>query len=225
MALIRSSLISSISGSIGGTTFARNRGGAYSRNRTVPINPNSASQTRARSSLATMSSGWSTDLTAGEREVWSDYAETQTVLNRLGEAITLTGQQAYVRSNTLLLLASSALVTAPPTITPPEIAVGAGSEAAYGVEDDELLLSLSLNVTGILLGFTSPAQAAGASSFKVPYRFFGTTVLAVDNAVSITRQEPGRAYAATARFATRFILVTTDGAVSNELFVRGVGQA
>jgi hypothetical protein len=124
-----------------------------------------------------------------------------------------------------LLLAGQVLVTTPPSVTPPELAVAGGTEALYDVSDDELTLTLSLAVSGFILCFTSPEQSAGAGSFKVPYRYFGFATLAASTGVAITRDPPGRTYLAGTRFATRFTMVTSTGAVSNELFVRGTSQA
>lgn len=225
MALIRSSTLSNISGSIGGTTYARNRGGAYARNRTVPINPNSSFQTRARSSLATMSGGWSSVLTSGQRSAWVAYAETQSVLNRLGESITLSGQQAYVRSNTLLELAGQPLVTAPPTITPPTLAVAGGFVASYDVSDAEVSVDLLNVVTGFFLCFCGPAQSAGARSVKVPFRFFGVSAQVAQGTLATAESSGARTFSAGDRMAWRFVLVTQTGAVSNELIIRGEAVA
>lgn len=225
MALIRSSTISSISGSIGGTTYARNRGGAYARNRTVPINPNSTSQTRARSSLGARSGQWSSVLTAGQRASWAAFAETQSVLNRLGESITLTGQQAYVRANTLLALAGETLVTVPPPITPPEITIDGGIEASYDVSTPGVTLQLNGAVSGVMLCFCGPAQAAGASSLKVPFRYFGKFEMDGDDEVTALAEPAARVFSVGDRMAWRFVLVTTAGARSNDLLCRGVAVA
>lgn len=225
MALIRSSTISSISGSIGGTTYARNRGGAYARNRTVPINPNSIAQTRARSSLGTFSGSWSSVLTSGQRAAWAAFAETQTVLNRLGESITLTGQQAYVRSNTLLLLAEEAPVVAPPSITPPALNVPNDGAATYDVSAQNVALALSEVVTGLVLAFCGPSQSAGASSLKVPFRYFGVTTVSASASILIAQVVGARQFNVGDRMAWRFVIITDGGAVGNSVLVRGTAVA
>lgn len=226
MALIKSSLLADIRGSIGGTTYSRNRGGSYARNRTVPINPQSTSQTRARSDLAYYSVQWSS-LTGDQRVAWNQYAETVVAVNVLGESITYTGQQMYVRSNTLLSLANLAAVTIPPP-TNVQIAlnVAGGTQASYDVSDDELSVTLLNAFTGVVLGFTGPVQSVGATSLKVPYRFFGRfTAAAATNIVIPNADEGSRDYIVGNKFASRFIGVNSTGLVSNELFLRAFAVA
>lgn len=225
MALIKSSLLADIRGSIGGTTYSRNRGGSYARNRTVPINPQSISQTRARSDLAFYSVGWNS-LTDNQRAAWNAYAETVQAINVLGESITYTGQQMYIRSNTLLNLAGQPAVTAAPASNVQiALAVANGTQALYDVSDSELSVTLSQAFTGFVLGFTGPPQSAGASSLKVPYRFFGAFSATADTAIAIEDSANARIYSAAQRFAARFVGVSATGLVSNELFLRGTAQA
>lgn len=99
MALIRTGGgISDISGSIGGTTFARNRGGAYARQRVKPLNPRSNDQANTRNRFGINSTGWR-NLTEAARLSWVGWAATHPVLNRLGEAVILSGAQAYSQVN------------------------------------------------------------------------------------------------------------------------------
>ena len=53
MALIKTGpAVAVISGSVGGTVFSRNKGGAYMRNRSIPVNPQSAAQVVVRAAMA-----------------------------------------------------------------------------------------------------------------------------------------------------------------------------
>lgn len=129
--------ISAMSGSIGGSTFARNRFGNYIRTRTKPTNPNTASQVQVRSALAYCTERWSGTLTAPQRTAWNLYASSVTMKNRLGENINLTGFNHYVRSNMLLKLGLATLVDDGPTTfelpeKDPTFAV-TGTEAAQTV--------------------------------------------------------------------------------------------
>ncbi|KKL73251.1 hypothetical protein LCGC14_2076760, partial [marine sediment metagenome] len=54
--------VAAISGSIGGTVYSRNRGGAYIRNRAIPVDPNTSFQINVRAILAAQSQNWA-DLT------------------------------------------------------------------------------------------------------------------------------------------------------------------
>lgn len=88
-----------MSGSIAGTTFARNRYGNYARARTVPTNPQTAPQTAVRSAMALLSTRWAQTLTAAQRTAWNLYGQSVSMLNRLGESTFLTGYNHYIRSN------------------------------------------------------------------------------------------------------------------------------
>lgn len=96
----KSSAFSQTSGSIGGTTFSHNRGGLYTRTRTIPTDPITARQVLMRSSFGTLANVWSSVLTPAQREIWELYAASVTVLNVFGDSINLTGQQMYIRCNT-----------------------------------------------------------------------------------------------------------------------------
>lgn len=105
-----------MSGSIGGNTFARNRYGNYVRARTKPINPNSANQVQVRSALSSLTSRWSQTLTAVQRTAWNLYANSVSMLNRLGEAIFLSGFNHYIRSNSTLQRHGKPIIDDGPTL-------------------------------------------------------------------------------------------------------------
>ncbi len=107
--------VAQVSGSIGGTTFSRNKGGQYMRNRAVPTNPNTALQQAVRENFATRVAEYSTTLTQIQRDGWIDYAQDNPILNALGQSILLTGQQWYIRLNTVLDQAGlTSVADAPP---------------------------------------------------------------------------------------------------------------
>jgi len=112
---IKSALATSISGSIGGLTGSHNRGGLYLRARRVPTNPNTYSQAIVRGILGAISSRWGT-LAASQHSAWNTFASNVPVINALGDSITLSGQQWYVKANTLLLRNGVAAVDDAPTV-------------------------------------------------------------------------------------------------------------
>jgi hypothetical protein len=222
MALIKSSLLADIRGSIGGTTYSRNRGGSYARNRTVPINPQSANQTRARSSLAYWSEAWTTEITQADRNGWNAYAATVVALNVLGESITYTGQQMFIRSNTLLSLAGQTEVLTAPTSNVQVALNYSGAPIDYDLSADRVDITLNTIVTAAVIAFCGPPQSAGATSVKVPYRAFGSFVAAGVGLLQVNGSITDRRTFAVGQFmAWRFQAVASDGRISNELFVRG----
>jgi len=105
-----------MSGSIAGTTFARNRYGSYARARTKPINPSSARQQAVRGYMATLTSRWSQTLSAAQRTAWNLYGSSVAMLNRLGESVFVTGYSHFIRSNMWRLDLGQTVVDAGPTV-------------------------------------------------------------------------------------------------------------
>lgn len=105
-----------MSGSIAGTTFARNRYGNYARARTKPVNPNTDLQQVVRSSMALLTTRWSDTLTAPQRTAWNLYGSNVTMTNKLGESMNLSGFNHYVRSNMIAQRIPYPIVDAGPTV-------------------------------------------------------------------------------------------------------------
>jgi len=107
-----------ISGSIGGTTFSHNRGGAYIRRRAIPVNQQSDAQMVVRSAVSSMSMAWS-ELTLAQRLSWQTWAQSHPITNALGNQVTLSGHQAFVKLNTRLVVAAQTPISDPPLDVPP----------------------------------------------------------------------------------------------------------
>lgn len=105
-----------ISGSSGGTTWSRNRFGAYKRNRSLPVNPNTSRQVAVRNNVRSLAIAWNNTLTQAQRDAWNVYGANVTWTNKLGQAVNLTGLNHYIRSNTPRLGAGLARVDDAPTI-------------------------------------------------------------------------------------------------------------
>lgn len=103
------------SGSIGGTTFARNAGGSYARQRTKPVNPNTPRQQTARAIISALVAEFGLTLTAAQRSAWAVYADAISVVNRLGESIKLSGYNHFIRSNSVILQCGGSMVADGPT--------------------------------------------------------------------------------------------------------------
>lgn len=95
MTLIKTGFgISQLSGKIGDTVFSRNRGGAYAKTRSNPVQPSTGDQTD-KWAIWTDSANAYKNLNAQQIQMWSEYAKGITGSNRLGEPIRLTGQQVF----------------------------------------------------------------------------------------------------------------------------------
>lgn len=103
------------SGKIGGTVYARNKGGSYSRNWVVPTNPQTSRQNNQRNLLALKAAAWRS-LSDGERDAWATWAGDNPILDRVGNSIVLSGAQAYNKINiNRTNAADAAAQTTPPS--------------------------------------------------------------------------------------------------------------
>ena len=132
--------IGAASGSIGGTTFSRNRYGAYTRTRAIPVNPNTLAQQNARSRLSTYSANWQT-LTASQQLAWKSWANQNPITNTLGAQQVLTGQAAYVGLNTRLALATDTAIDVPPLTPAPTSLVSLSGTWDIGAGDFQLIFT------------------------------------------------------------------------------------
>ena len=88
------------SGKQGGMVWSHNASGPYVRNRAIPVNPNTSRQIAVRNAVRSLSIAWQNELTDFNRGAWDVYAANIAWRNKLGQAITLTGMNHYIRSNT-----------------------------------------------------------------------------------------------------------------------------
>lgn len=99
-------LVGTMSGSMGGATASRNRGGQYLRQRVVPTNPASTRQTMTRAYLSGAVTAWSAT-TDAVRTAWATYAANTPTTDSLGNTIYLTGQQAFIAAWTTSMWAGT----------------------------------------------------------------------------------------------------------------------
>lgn len=142
--------VAAISGSIGGTVYSRNRGGAYIRNRAIPVDPNTSFQINVRAILAAQSQNWA-DLTDAQRAAFENWALQNLVTNALGNQIRLSGHQAFVQLNSRLALGGFATLTAPPILNAPLGLTSIALTADVGLGAVEVAFALTPLAAGISL--------------------------------------------------------------------------
>ncbi len=228
--LFKSQVFTQVSGSVGGLTFARNRGGLYTRARAIPTNPNTASQVAARTALSTLVDAWTTILTLAQRDAWETYAKNTPVVNVFGDPKLLTGQQMYIRSNQPRVRNGEARVDDGPTtfdlgtFTTHSIAISAASPSDIDVGFTNTD-SWAVAVGGFLFVGISRQQNPSINFFNSPFRALGS----VDGAViaptspetlisDFTYAEGNKAFA-TARASQ------PDGRLSNDQIVETIVTA
>ncbi len=111
--------VGALSGSVGGTTASHNRYGAYFRTRAIPTKATSTDATNAKARFGNQSQGWQAR-TAAERLQWNNWAQTNPIVNALGQPHVLSGNAAYVQLNTILDQAGESTLTAPPISAAPD---------------------------------------------------------------------------------------------------------
>lgn len=218
-----SAIMTEASGSLRGIVASHNRGGTYFRGRTVPVNPNTSQQQAVRNALASLQVTFANTLTSAQRTGWQTYAANTPVTNSLGASITLTGQQMFVKCNTLRLQAGVAAITAPPgvyglaalTIPVPTI-VAAGTTASVAFTNTDAWAG---EAGGYLLVYASRPMPGTINYFKGPYRYAGKVTGAGTPPTSpsvITL--PFTIGSAGTRMGFRFVAVRADGRPSPEYF-------
>lgn len=179
---VRYTELAGASGSRGGSVSARNRGGNYMRQRVTPVNPRTANQIGARARLGALSAAWRDALDDAQRTAWQAYADSLSLTDPLGQAIRLTGLNAYVRGNSLRLQAGLARLDTAPTDTgsatfTPDVEGITCTEAQctipYAAGD-----SWASAAGGALLVYISD-PVSPARNYPVPVRFEGLAVRGV----------------------------------------------
>lgn len=172
-----SQVYTAASGSIGGVTYSHNKGGAYTRARATPTNPNSPQQMAVRGIVGQLSNLWGTLLTAAQREAWDVYALYVEVTDTLGQSINLTGLNMYVRSNVPRIQAGLPRVDDGPTT----YNLGDFSNPNFGIDATADELDVTFTDTdewtseddAAMLLYASRPQSQTVNYFKGPYRFAG----------------------------------------------------
>jgi len=168
-----------MSGSLAGNTFARNRSGNYARARTKPVNPKSARQSAIRAIVMMLAEQWrETPMTDVIRTAWKTYADSVQWNNKLGEVITLSGFNHFIRSNAAMITAGGAMVTAGPT----DLGLPAGDPTfdITGLGEAAATASVVFNDTnewcdeddGFLSIFMGEPQNPTRNFFDGPWRFW-----------------------------------------------------
>lgn len=222
--LIKSALIASGSGSVGGLTLSRNSAGMYFRARTIPVNPATAQQVEIRTILGNLAAAWQT-LTVAQRTAWTTYATNVPIVGKLGDPLTLTGQQMYIRCNSARVQAGLDRVDAGPTTysmdsLSPVVVECTGGSPTYTVafnDEDEWVSEDS----AALLIYGSRQFAPTVNFFKGPYRFAGgidgdsvTAPTSPDTSISVPF-----VYTADNHVAFRALSIRADGRISPVQFI------
>ena len=172
--------VSAISGKMGGTVYARNKGGAYTRNFVKPTNPATVYQEEARDRLTQYSNEWRT-MTDAQRLAWNNWADANPILDRLGAAKLLTGAQAYVKINTNRDLAGDAATNSTVPSAPVWVSgiIDTAGVITADVSASEINLPLGAGAVAdqIVFFFITPAVSNGITNWTNTERLVAVVTL------------------------------------------------
>lgn len=172
--LFKSALVTQASGSIGGMTASHNRGGMYFRARTIPTDPATAFQIAIRAIMVSVVARWATLLSSAQRDDWGVYASLVTLPGPLGDPITVSGFNMFVRANVANLQSGLPFAVDAPT----DFNLGDTGVVSFSVAAllDNITVSFDdtrpwANIDdGALLLYVSRPQNPTINFFKGPFR-------------------------------------------------------
>lgn len=206
------------SGSIAGVTGSHNRGGAYFRNRAIPVNPNTIPQQNVRSYFNDAQTSWPI-LTAAQRTAWDAYALATPLTNSIGAQINAGGKGMFTRSMVPRLQASLTQVSAGPILSGLPNLTGPGITSITASTSVMIVTYTNTDVWanavgGALLVYMSRGLSPTINGFKGPYQFAGRVLGAGTPPTSPANITSPFTYGAGQRVFVRFVAVTADGRVS-----------
>ena len=136
--------ITDIRGSIGGNTFSRSAAGLIARTRRKPVNKNTSGQISARARVSQLTNAWNHTLTEQQRADWRAYAAGTPGTNKLGQTITLSGLNMFLKVNAI----RRALVLAMVAAAPLELGMASSTPLVFSASAAGQDISLSEPVSG-----------------------------------------------------------------------------
>lgn len=179
---VKYTLFNDASGSMGGVTAAKNRGGSYMRKRVKPLNPKTDAQYDARLALAAAAANWRA-LTDGQRLAWNAYAETITFTNGVGDPAKLSGFQCFSAANSMAKRLSMSNISNAPT-TPGRATFTPPSAVSFDVSANTVSVAITATDSwlsdddGALWVQFGRATSAGVSYYSSPFQIVASKVTA-----------------------------------------------
>lgn len=165
-----------MSGSVGGVTASHNRGGTYFRRRVVPTNPNSQQQQAIRGGFGGIVNAWQPQLSDAQRQGWKDYALNTPRTDVIGQALVLTGQQAYIGANSARMQAAN-LGLSIADVSPPR------------VDQPPAIFNTGESITGVNMSFGIPVGSTDcfiSGGFSAPLSEAALMFLFIGRAINPT---------------------------------------
>lgn len=132
--------VSEFRGSIGGSTFSRNKAGAIVRNKTYPVKKKTQLKAGHQSSFSYLVGYYNNTLTYSQRQAWTSYASGTPFTNKLGQTYYMSGLQAFLRTNIHMLSGGFDIFDYGPTSTGIPTSIGI-SQAYITVDASAMTVS------------------------------------------------------------------------------------
>lgn len=110
-------------GKVGGLVFNSWRGQNTVKGFKSPSQPRTTRQLAVRSYLATLSRAWA-GLTQAQRDTWDAWAAAHLVSDWTGQPVRMTGENAFIKCNSLMLDQAKSTVTTAPVVSAPTSLAG-----------------------------------------------------------------------------------------------------
>lgn len=162
-----SPLISDARNKLGGTVFARNRAGVYTRALVAPTQPRTVSQQANRAAFASITQGWRA-LSQQQRATWLSGATATVLTDSLGGTYRPSGFQLYVSCNRNAQLCGLVPLTTyrgKPTGAVTVVTHELNAESAFGVWNS-IFASFQISYNGsdpLVIISASPTMSPGIS--------------------------------------------------------------
>jgi hypothetical protein len=155
--------ITEIRGKVGGTIFSKNKGGAYTKNKVTPSNPQTQKQQAQRSLLTTFSQAWR-NLSEAQRTAWKNGAQNFPLVNIFGDVYYLAGNMLYNRLNLNLEKIGQSPISDIPTPEGTTECLATSLTASATVLD--IAISAAVGGGNSVLVRATPGLSAGISNFS-----------------------------------------------------------
>lgn len=180
-----SALIAEMRNKLNGSVFARNRGGAYLRNKVTPTNPQTIAQVGARSLLTSFSQNWRS-LTEAQREAWKSVVDQWSTTDVFGDVVNPSGSSLYIRLNINISLAGGTPLSTPPTPVGADALTSLSVAAAAGAGTVAVTFAPNAVPAGHALYIEgSPMLSPGISNANSKFRYFATEAAAATSPAAV----------------------------------------
>lgn len=207
-----SAIMTAAVGKVRGLVASHNKGGTYFRGKTIPVNPRSAGQIAQRARVSTLVERFRITLVASARAAWDTFSKNVSVIDSLGNSMSLSGPNWYLKSNTIRMQGGLAIVDNGPTtfslstLSPltGTIVASAGTVQIGWSGVDEW--QSNSNTAGVMI-YASRPQNTTINYFSNPFQFVGRLASTASNGQSA------------------FTLPFPAGPVGSKIFFRAVASA